>query len=77
MLITRTSLLSGREYTMDLDVTEDELERVRGGELIQNVLWRLSADEREFLLTGAGPGEWDEFMSDDEDDLYEGGGPNA
>ena len=36
-----------------------------GGELIQNAFSRLSIDEREFLITGMLPSEWDEMFTDD------------
>lgn len=66
MLITRVSVFSGMETTMDLPVTDAELQRIAAGELIQNVLPHLTADEREFLLTGAAPGEWDSMFSGSE-----------
>jgi len=40
---------------MHLDITVEEYRAWKGGELIQEALPRLSADEREFLMTGITP----------------------
>lgn len=75
MLITRKSILSGKERTLDLPVTEEQLSRWQSGELIQNAMPHLTAGEREFIKTGVTDEEWDtEFANleegdDDEDDL--------
>lgn len=60
MEITKRSPFSGNLNTMDLDVTEAQLERWNNGELIQDVFPHLTADEREFIMTGITPEEWDE-----------------
>ena len=73
MLVTRKSLFSGQENTMDLDVTEEQLARWRGGELIQDVFPNLTNEEREFLISGCLPDEWDEMF--DEDDYQSGKTP--
>lgn len=62
MLITRTSLFSGVTRTVDLPVTADQIDRWAQGEMIQNAMPNLSADEREFLMTGATPAEWDSIF---------------
>lgn len=52
-----------RQYNeMDLDVTEEQLARHAGGELVQNVFPHLSAEEREFLITGMTPAEQKEIF---------------
>lgn len=51
---------------MDLDVTEEQLIRWKGGQLIQNVFPHLSPDEREFLMTGITPQEWEETFGNGE-----------
>lgn len=58
MLITKKSILTGRERTFEIDVTPEELDRWEGGDLIQNVMPHLSAEEREFLMTGITNDEW-------------------
>lgn len=66
MKITRTSMLTGKTHTRDIPVTEEQLEQWRKGKHIQWVLPHLSADDREFLLTGSTPEEWEELKGDDE-----------
>lgn len=58
MQITRTSLLTGKEHTREIDVTHGQLERWSQGGLIQEVIPHLSPDDREFLMTGSTPEEW-------------------
>ena len=59
MLITKTSMLSGNTSSMDIDVSQDQIDLWQGGSLIQNVMPNLSTDEREFIMTGVTPEEWD------------------
>jgi len=59
MMITKKSMFSGTAHTMDLPVTREQLDRWKGGELIQNVFPFLSRSEREFLMTGVTAAEWD------------------
>lgn len=68
MKITRTSLLSGITRTRDLDITEEQYQRFVQGELVQKAFPHLSPDEREFIVTGITPHEWDHYMRDDESD---------
>ena len=49
---------------MDLDITSDQLDRIEAKvELIQNIVPHLSSDEREFLITGITPDEWDKLFN--------------
>lgn len=59
--IARTSVMSGKRRTMELDVTEGQMLEWQNGGLIQDVMPNLSADEREFIMTGVTPEEWDEL----------------
>lgn len=59
MKITRTSSLTTKVRTLELDVTPDQLGRWEQGELIQVAMPQLNADEREFIMTGITPDEWD------------------
>lgn len=64
MLITKTSRISGTVSTMDLDITSEQLDRIEAKvELIQNIVPHLSNDEREFLITGITPDEWDKLFN--------------
>ena len=64
MLISNTSILTGKTHTRELPVTSAELDIWMSGELIQNVFPHLSADDREFLMTGITPEEWDTLHGD-------------
>ena len=58
MMITKKSMFSGVAHTMYLPVTQAQLERWQGGELVQKVFPFLSVSEREFLMTGVTADEW-------------------
>lgn len=49
---------------MELNVTFEQLAQWEGGKLIQDVMPQLTADEREFLISGAMPGEFEEIFKD-------------
>lgn len=71
MRFTRVSPLTGKENTLDLAVTASQLRDWQAGTPIQRVMPHLTDDEREFLLTGLLPGEFDTYVGpeDDEPDL--------
>ena len=58
MEITRTSPFSGIVNTREIPVTQEQLDRWNAGELIQHAMPNISADDREFILTGITPEEW-------------------
>jgi hypothetical protein len=64
MLITKFSPHSMRDNTREIDVSQSQLDRWKAGELIQNVMPHLSADDREFLMTGLTPQDWEEMFPD-------------
>jgi hypothetical protein len=66
MLITRTSMISGKTNSMVLPITSAQLDRWTGGELIQNVFPDLSVDQREFLMTGVTQEEWNQNFGEEE-----------
>ena len=66
MKITRTSFLSGISRTRDLDITEEQLEDYRAGEVAQRAFPNLTPGEREFFMTGATDEEWDERFKEDD-----------
>jgi len=64
MKLTKTSLLSGRTATRDVDLTEEELEAYYASDgLIQHMYPRLSPEDREFVMTGITPEEWHAFCA--------------
>jgi|TARA_R110001632_G_scaffold127569_1_gene241344 hypothetical protein len=60
--ITRRSPLTGKTNTMRLDLSEGALHAWKGGMLAQDAMPNLSADEREFVMTGITPYEWEEYI---------------
>ena len=61
-------MISGVERTLDLPITEQQIAAWISGTLIQEAMPQLSAEEREFVLTGISSEEWDvEFGTDEED----------
>ena len=62
MKITRTSGLTGAVNTRDLDITPKQYTEYLGGTLAQLAFPHLSADDREFLITGITPEEWREHI---------------
>ena len=69
MLITKKSVMTGEKNTMLLPVTNEQIERWQDGELIQNVFPHLSPSEREFLISGVTPEEWD-VVNEDMEEVY-------
>jgi hypothetical protein len=65
MIITRTSPFTGMTRAREITVTQEQLDRWRAGELIQNVMPALSADDREFVMTGITAEEWDQVFGED------------
>ncbi len=71
MQITMTSQLSGEVNTMDIAVDEMKYMAwkagmLKGDPLIQDAFPELTADEREFILTGITSQEWDDMFSEEE-----------
>lgn len=58
MLITRKSIMTGEVRTIDIPVTQEQLDEWASGKLIQNAMPNLSASEREFIMTGIVDEEW-------------------
>ena len=64
MLITRRDPFTGKENTLDLNVTQDQFDSWEAGELIQNAFPHLTPDEREFILTGITSDSWDIYLNE-------------
>ena len=63
MLIAKTSSLTSRTHEMEIDVSDKQIALWMEGALIQDVMPNLSPDEREFIMTGITPAEWDEMFA--------------
>lgn len=62
-VIKRTSPFTGKVNEMKMNVTLAEIEEWQHGDrTIQEMLPNLSVDEREFLITGITPAEWDKYV---------------
>jgi hypothetical protein len=63
-LIKKISELTGKESSMMLPVTDEQLDAYfRDGELLQNAFPHLSANEREFIKSGITPKEWEKHVA--------------
>jgi hypothetical protein len=62
--ITKTSELSGIRRTMTIKMRFADYRRWQEGALIQNALPYLTADQREFLMTGITADEWDDLFGE-------------
>ena len=63
--VTKKSTLTGIEHTRMINATENEINRWRKGALIQNALPHLSDEDRDFLMTGVTPEEWDAHFGEE------------
>jgi hypothetical protein len=78
MKITRESTLTGVTRTLDIDVTQEQINKWQSGSYIQDAMPHLSADDREFLISGITPDEWKKaFPDDDEDEVEDLRDPNG
>ena len=59
MIVSNVSIISGKQYGMDLNITQEQYEEwLHTERLVQDIFPDLSADEREFLISGITPEEW-------------------
>lgn len=66
MLITRKSILTGIERTIDIPVTQDQIDTWMNGTLIQTAMPNIDMHMREFIMTGITSDEW-EGLADEND----------
>ena len=62
MLITNISMVTGTSRTIDLPITKEQLDRWKNGELIQVAMPNLTAEQREFIITGTSSKEWESLL---------------
>ena len=62
MMIQRYCMIIGKVQQMDLPITEEQLRWWKQGALVQDVFPHLSSDQREFLLSGLLPGQFEEIL---------------
>ena len=68
--VTKKSIVSGKSNTMELDITQENLDMYEdiGGRLVQDIFPNLDKGEREFLISGITPQEWEETFGDADDE---------
>ena len=68
MIVERQSIVSGKMYQMDIDITQEQLNDFTNGRtgLIQETFPHLSIDEREFIISGIHPTEWHELFGNED-----------
>lgn len=65
MNIMRTSKATGVTRTRDLPVTQEQLDYYAAGAKVQEAFPNLSADDREFIVSGVTSEEWDALFAQD------------
>jgi len=64
MQITKQCMLTGDTNTMDIPVTQQQLDDWTNGMLIQEAMPNLTAEHREFIMTGTTPEVWTKNFSE-------------
>jgi len=67
MHVKRTSIITGKTRTQSINVSLQQIRDWESGCLIQDVMPHLSIDEREFIMTGITPEEWDTKLTEKEE----------
>ncbi len=67
LTVTRISRLTGVTHTRDLPISAMQLAAWEDGGLAQDVFPDLSIHDREFLITGATPEEWQSFFGSEDE----------
>ena len=68
MIVERKSIVTGKVYEMDINITVQQLFDFMNGRsgLAQDAFPHLSADEREFIISGIHPTEWHELFGNED-----------
>jgi len=65
MQIFNTNPMTGKPHAMEIDVTPEQIEKWQNGMHIQYAMPNLTADEREFFITGHTPETWDALFPEE------------
>lgn len=68
IVITQKSMIDGKTRSMELNVTKPQLDEYYGKKsrrLIQHIMPDLTDDEREFIMTGITPEQWDKTFGEE------------
>lgn len=63
MLVTKRDMFTGKDNTLDLPVTQAQIAAWQKGMVAQLAFPNLSADQREFIISGTMPGEFERNLS--------------
>lgn len=66
MLVSRRSPVTGKINEMDLPIQPIQLHLWQEGMLIQNAMPNLTAEQREFLISGCTQEDWDKLYPKEE-----------
>jgi len=68
--VTRQSAITRKMNTMELPITQEHLDNYDtvGGLLVQDVFPNLDVGQREFLISGITPQEWEETFGEEGDE---------
>ncbi len=66
MIVVRRSPVTGKMNQLDIDITFEQYESWANGALIQDAMPNITPDEREFIITGCTPDDFD-FLFLEED----------
>jgi hypothetical protein len=58
-------MMTGNTNTLDIPVTQAQIDAWHGGALIQDAMPDLTADDREFLMTGMLPDIFDAYFGEE------------
>lgn len=61
MKVERIHPITKEINTLDLDINEEEIDSYMRGVSVQEAFPRINADEREFIISGLLPGEYDDL----------------
>ena len=66
--VTRQSVITKKINTMELPITQENLDTYEtvGDILIQDAFPNLNAEQREFILSGITPQEWNDTFGEEE-----------
>lgn len=66
MKITKQHPMTGATNTLELPISQEQLDQWKSGTPIQNAIPNLTPDQREFLISGFLPGEYDKLFEEDD-----------
>ena len=68
--VTRQSILTRKMNTMELPILQEHLDIYDkiGGFNVQDIFPQLDAEQREFLINGVTPQEWNKYIGDYNDE---------